>query len=186
VVKERLTMPGQMPSSWMRPKRSTVVVLLLAVVVADAFLLLSSPDAGTLDARLAYTPAGAREFLGGLDDSARAVYRLVASVDFAFIVVYTTALVMWVRFLRNRAALPAKAHPILAVVPGLFDLAETGSIFAMLSDPAGAPAVLAWIAAIATPLKWLTGLGVFALVVWGEVRWIRFKRARRRLAARKR
>lgn len=179
-------MPGQMPSSWLRPKRSTVVVLLLASAVADAFLLLSSPDSGTLDARIFYTPSGARAFLSELDESGRAVYRLVASVDFAFIVVYTSALVTWVRFLRNRAALPSKAHPILALIPGLFDLAETGSIFAMLSDPTGAPAVLAWVAAIATPIKWLTGLGVLAIVVWGEVRWVRFKRMRRRLAARKR
>src|SRR5215207_2347275 len=138
-------MPGQMPSSWMRPKRSTVVVLLLAALVADAFLILSSPNAGTLDARILYTPAGAREFLIGLDDSSRAIYRLVATVDFGFIVVYSTLLVMWIRFLRNRAALPAKLHPILALLPGLFDLAETASIFVMLGDPEHAPAPLPWV-----------------------------------------
>jgi hypothetical protein len=169
----------------MRPKRSAVVVLLLAVAIADAFLVLSSPDAGTLDGRIVYTPSGAREFLAGLDESSRAVYRLVATVDFAFILVYTTALVTWVRFLRNRAALPVRAHPILAVVPGLFDVAETTAIVLMLSDSAALGA-LSWLAAVATPLKWLSGAAVLALVGWGEVRWIRSRRARRRAASRTR
>jgi hypothetical protein len=181
----RLTMPGQLPSSWLRPKRFTLVVLLLAVLVADAFLVLSSPAAGTLDARLVYTPAGARDFIAGLDASSGAIYRLVEAVDLAFIVVYTTAFVTWVRFLRNRAALPVRAYPVLAVVPGIFDLAETTAIFMMLSDDA-APAVLAIVAAVATPLKWLSGAALFALLFWGEVRWFRSRRARRRAAARTR
>lgn len=184
--KERLTMPGQMPSSWMRPKRSTLVTLVLATLMAEAFLLLSSPNSGTLDARVIYTPDGARAFLIGLDESSRAIYRLVATYDFGFIVVYTFALVTWVRFLRNRAALPAKMHPILAVLPGLFDLAETASIFVMLRDPEHAAAPLPWVAAATTPLKWVGAWAVLAVIAWGEVKWIRFKRARRRLAGRKR
>jgi hypothetical protein len=173
-------MPGEMPSSWLRPKRSTVVIIALAALAINAFLLLSMPRQGVLDLRVFYTPAGALEFIGALDDSQRAVYRLFCSFDFAFIFIYTLMLITWVRFVRNRAASPRWIHPIFAVVPALFDLAETISAFMLLDDPSRTS--LAWVAAFATPLKWAAGVAIAAVILKGEVRWFRSRRARKRAA----
>ena len=179
-IKERLTMPGELPTSWLRPKRSTVVIVVLAALVVDAFLLLSTPEAGVLDTRLFYTPATALEFIGGLDDTGRAVYRLFCTFDFAFIVIYTLTLITWVRFVRNRAASPRWIHPIFAIFPALFDLGETVSAFILLDDPT--QTTLAWVASVCTPLKWLSGITIGAVILRGEIRWFKSRRARKRAA----
>ncbi len=165
-----------MPSAYQRPRRGRVVLLAAAVAMYSSFLLLASPDAGTLDTRLAYTPRSAIQFLEGLSVGDRATYRVFAFADLGFIPIYAALLVTWFRFLRVRGALTLK--PAFALVPAAIDVIETTAI-ALALGHAAMPAGLGWAMAIATPLKWLTVAAVAVAIVIGELRWFKAWRSRR-------
>ena len=166
----RSTVPGHIPTSWHRPKRVTVVWLALVTLVYAGFLLLAAPEQGILDARVFYGPDDIRELLTRQGEEGRAAYMAAALADLGFIVVYSILFVTWVRFLRVRYALPRKLPGIIGVLPGVFDLVETGSILLLLRAYPDQPLEPTWAAVITTPLKWLAAVGLVALVVRGEVR----------------
>lgn len=120
--------------------------------------------------------------MGGLTPEQRLAYEGFNLVDFGFVFVYSSLLVTWFRFLRNRAALPRGARPILGVIPGVFDLGENVAIALLLRMAETAASPWLWVAVIATPLKWLSLVGVLGAIVVGELRWRKYVRARRRAA----
>jgi hypothetical protein len=172
----RKTLPGQMPSSWMRPKRGTVIWLALVTLAYGAFLLLSAPAEGTLDARIIYTPDDITELLTRQGDEGRAAYLAAALADLGFIVVYSILYVTWIRFFRARRCIPRFILPAFALLPGVADLLETVSIVGVLRAYPDQPATYAWLAAIGTPLKWLAHLAMIALLLLGEIWWRRGNR----------
>ncbi len=173
----RKTALGDVPTAWKRPRAGTVVWLGLAVAIYDGFLVLSSPD-GILDIRPFYSPSDALSTLERLGDDGRAAYRVFATADLGFIVVYTAFLITWLRFLRVRKGFRSKAVPWFGLVPGVFDLVETVSILRVLAGwPPSVPAWI-WVAAFATPLKWASLLALAVLILVGEIR--RRRTARRR------
>jgi len=175
----RITQPGEVPTAWQRPRRSTVISLLLVVIACDGFLLLSGSELDLLDARIAYGPALAERVLGNLAESERAVYRAFNAVDLGFIAIYSTLFVTWLRFFRQRGALPPALHPVFGLLPGLFDFLETSAIAVLLRTPTPTGSPYLWVAALATPLKWLGIVAVLTVIAWGEARWWRARRARR-------
>jgi hypothetical protein len=177
-MRSRSTVAGHVPTSWAKPHRSTIVMLAVVAAIADVFVWLTAP-AGFLDARLMYGPHVVRAVLASLGEGGREAYRLSAMVDLAFIVMYTTLLVNWIRFFRNRKVGKAWMRPWLGLFPGVFDLAETLAILGLLHlyPDNSQPLVIA--AVIATPFKWLSLLGLTGVVLAGEVAWWR-KRHRKR------
>lgn len=134
--------------------------------LAGLFFLMAamiSMGVETLDQRLYYTGAEAREFFARLSAQSAANYRLVVSLDFAFIALYTFTLVL--------AFARLYARPLLywlAVAPGIFDLIETGSIFHILNFGETFP-VLSWLG-VATALKWASTAVVTGMLVRGALR----------------
>jgi hypothetical protein len=174
----RYTIPGHIPSSWQRPHRSAVVWLVIATLAYDAFLLLTGPAEGTLDARFVYGPQYIGDLLDAQGEDGRRSYFVAETVDFGFIILYTVLWHTWLRFLRIRGALPWPRGLALAVVPGLFDVMETGSILALLSAYPDLATPWTTTAMIGTPLKWLSLGAMIAWIGWGEIR-LRRKRAGR-------
>jgi hypothetical protein len=172
----RSTVPGHIPTSWRRPKRVTVVWLALVTLAYGGFLFLAAPEQGILDARLFYGPGAIHELLTRQGEEGREAYMAAALADLGFIVVHAALLITWIRFLRNRFALPRKLPGIVGAVPALFDLVETGSIISLLQSYPEQPQAIAWAAVIATPLKWVSVVAIAVLVVRGEVRLAKRKR----------
>lgn len=166
----RRTVPGQVPTSWKRPRRGTVVWLALVTLAYGGFLLLSTPEQGILDARLWYGPQDITELLTSQGEEGRRAYTASALADLGFIVVYSALLVTWIRFLRVRRALPRKLPAVMGLLPAVFDLMETGSILMLLRHYPEQPTHFVWLAVVGTPLKWLTLLGIGALILFGRLR----------------
>jgi hypothetical protein len=176
-LRSRNTVAGHVPTSWAKPHRTTVVMLAIVAAIADGFVWLTAP-AGMLDAELAYGPEFVREVLETLGEGGREAYRLSALVDLTFIVIYSMLLVNWIRFFRNRKVGQKWARPVLGLLPGVFDLVETLSILGLLHLFPETSEPLVYAAVVATPLKWITLLGVGGMILAGEVSWWR-KRHRR-------
>lgn len=154
---------------------------MLAVVaaMADGFVWLTAPQ-GMLDAELAYGPQQVAAVLIALGEGGREAYRLSALVDLGFIVVYTTLLVNWIRFFANRSVGRKWARPLVGVLPGVFDLVETLSLLRLLHMFPQTSEPLVYAAVVATPLKWVSLLGVTGMIVAGEVAWWRKRKRKRR------
>lgn len=152
----------------------------LASLLYWSFLTLTATGFTLLDTQVFYGPAAALELILGLTDEQRLVYVGFNLADFGFVFVYSAMLVTWVRFLRNRGALSRRMRPVYAILPGVLDLAENVAVALLLRgfhEP-----VWAGLAAVATPLKWLSGALLVSVLGWGEVRWRKFIRVRRRAA----
>lgn len=173
----RRTVPGHVPTSWAKPHRSSVLTLALVALIADAFVFLTAPD-GALDSHLAYGPQTVRDLLHALQEQGRAAYRLASGLDLAFVVLYSTLLVNWLRFFRNRRVKMWLGSPWLGLVPGLFDAVETTSILGLLYLYPEVPDALVWAAVVATPLKWLGVASLSLIIITGEVKW--WKKRKRR------
>jgi hypothetical protein len=178
MARSRSTVAGHVPTSWAKPGRGSILMLAVVAAIANGFVWLTAPE-GTLDVEVAYGPQYVRAVLVALGEGGRKAYRLSALVDLTFIVMYTTLLVNWIRFFRNRRVGTTWQRPILGLVPGVLDLGETGSILGLLhTHPDGSP-VLVWITVVCTPLKWLSLLGIACIVGWGEVAWWRKRHKKR-------
>lgn len=167
--KARRTLPGHVPSAWLRPGRSAVGWLLMVVLLYGAFLLIVRPDVVPLETSIVYSPTHLEDELGRLDDAPRDAYRLSLLIELGFAVVYGAFFRTWLRFLKVRGAYPRWVVPSLPLTAPLLDFVENGSLLAVLSRPEGASA-WSWIAASATPLKWGALVGTLVLLAWGEMR----------------
>lgn len=121
-----------------------------------------------LDMRVFYAPSDVAAIFDTMGESGRAEYRLFAFADLGFIVVYSTLLVTWARFLRVRDASPLRVLPVLAVIPGLFDGVETGGAIALLGQFPDLSDTWTLAVALATPMKWITIVAFSAVLAWGE------------------
>lgn len=171
-LRPRRTHLGHVPSAWLRPRRREIVVRLLVTILYGAGILTMSSSLATLDTRLFYAPSDVAGILEGMGEAGRAEYRLVAFVDLGFIIVYSTLLMSWARFLRVRNALPRAVFPVLGFLPGVFDAVETGGVIALLGQFPDVSSTWTLAVAFATPMKWITLLAFSAVLAWGEsVRW---------------
>lgn len=171
-LRPRRTHLGHVPSAWLQPSRRAVVLRALVVALYGLSLMTMGRALAPLDMRAFYHPDDVLGILDAMGDGGRAEYRLFAFADIGFIVVYSSLLITWTRFLRVRDALPRVVLPMFAVLPALCDLVETvGAVVLVGQFPELArPWVLA--VAMATPLKWLTLAGWIAVLLWGErTRW---------------
>lgn len=125
-----------------------------------------------LDMRLLYHPDDVAGILDALGEAGRAEYRLLAFADLGFILVYSSLLLTWTKFLRVREALPRAMWPVLALLPGLFDLVETVGALVLLGQFPDLERVWVTTVAVATPSKWLTLGAMVVILLWGETtRW---------------
>jgi len=152
----------------LRPRRRAVVVRLLVTALYGLGLFTMGRSLEPLDMRVLYAPDDVAAILDAMGDSGRAEYRLFAFADLGFIVVYSTLLVTWARFLRVRNALPRAAFPVIALVPGLCDAVETGGAIALLGQFPDLSRTWELTVAFATPMKWITLAGFSAVLAWGE------------------
>ena len=167
--KARRTLPGHVPSAWLRPHRSAAGWLLAVVLLYAGFLLIVRPDVVPLQPSFIYRPGELAESLGQLDRAGRDAYRLSLLIELGFAVVYGAFFRTWLRFLKVRGTFPRWVVPSLALVAPLLDFVENGSLLLAITSDSGATPWL-WATVIATPLKWVAIIGTLALLVWGEAR----------------
>jgi hypothetical protein len=170
--KPRRTHLGHVPSAWLRPRRREVVIRLLIVIAYDVALVMLGGALEPLDTRFLYHPSDVATILDAMGDAGRAEYRLFLFADLAFIAVYASALVTWLKFLRVRDALPKGVPSFVGAAPALFDLGETVGALVLLGSFPDVADPWPTVVAIATPMKWISAGAVVVVALWGErTRW---------------
>jgi hypothetical protein len=104
---------------------------------------------GTLDTRLFYSLPDANRFLQSLSEDGLSSYRLVEYLDLFFIYKYSRTLMLGLSRLY-----PGTRLFWLGIIPGTFDLIETGNIIASLHM--GKPEILFPALGVVTFFKWIT------------------------------
>lgn len=159
---------------WPKPShRSTVWVLFLLFVVAEAAIIHHVASLNILDARLAYGPTQAIALVEAMNPSALSAYRAFNVVDFIFIVFYSVLLVTWFRLLDPDVEAKLRGWPWLGLLPGVFDIVETTGVALLLhsGQPGQSPGL--WLAVLGTPLKWFGAVLALSLLVLAELRGLR-------------
>jgi len=134
-----------------------IVVLVTCGLLVSIMSRLSPP--GNLDVRLFYSNLDGNFFLRGLAPEALNNYRFTEYLDLFFIFNYTQAMLLTLR--RRR---PESLIWLIALVPGVFDLVETGTIIAALHrNPPFLPVPNL---GMFTCLKWVSIAGVLPSVFW--------------------
>ena len=134
-----------------------IAILVTCVLLVSIMSRLSPP--GNLDQRLFYSDLDANFFLRGLNPEALNNYRFTEYLDLFFIFNYTQAMALTLRRRRPRTWMW-----LLALIPGAFDLVETGAIIAALHQ--ARPVLMIPHLGVFTALKWLAVAGVLPYVFW--------------------
>jgi hypothetical protein len=172
LLRPRRTHLGHVPSAWLRPRRREVLLRLLVVAIYGLSLATMGRSLEPLDMRVFYLARDVVGILEAMGEAGRAEYRLFAIADLGFIVAYSAMFVSWTKFLRVRDGLPRAFHPALALLPAIPDLVETAGALVLVGQFPEPSAAWTIAVAIATPVKWLTVLGMIAALLWGErMRW---------------
>jgi hypothetical protein len=144
-----------------------IKMILLFVTMAILIAIMSQVGLpGALDARFFYTNLEANLFLQTRTTDQLQMYRFTALLDLFFIYKYSRALTLalWRLYPRTKIW-------IVGVVPGIFDLLETGTIIAAIHSPSRVLALpgLGYITAI----KWLTAAAVVVFTLWSLLQAVR-------------
>ncbi len=117
-----------------------------------------SGGVGPIDLQLFYTPEKVYSMVAAYGEAGRASYRTFELTgDIAYPIVYTLFFSLLITWLLQRGFASNSGMQKYNVVPfggWLFDLFENLGIVTMLSVFPSTPAILAWITAIATLIKW--------------------------------
>lgn len=133
----------------------------------------ASGGTGPIDLQLFYTPEKVYSMVASYGAAGRAMYRTVElTVDIIYPIVYTLFFALFITWLFQRGFAADSRMQKWNVVPlgaWLFDLFENLGIVTMLSIYPSTPAVLAWLTAIFTLVKWLFAGATIVLIVTGLV-----------------
>ena len=129
-----------------------------------------APGVGPIDLLFFYTPDKAYQMVAAYGEQGRAVYRTgELTVDIIYPIVYTLFFSLFITWLFQRGFTVESRMQRLNVVPigaWLFDLLENLGIVGMLSIYPATPALLAWLTAIFTLIKWLfAGVSMILMVI---------------------
>jgi len=131
----------------------------------------SSGGVGPIDLQLFYTPEKVYSMIAAYGEAGRASYRAVElTVDIIYPIVYTLFFALLITWLFQRGFARDSRMQKMNVLPlggWLFDLLENLGIVSMLSMYPSTPAVLAWIAALLTVVKWLFAGATVVLILTG-------------------
>ncbi|HET9911674.1 MAG TPA: hypothetical protein VFQ13_07285 [Anaerolineales bacterium] len=131
----------------------------------------ASGGVGPIDLQLFYTPEKVYSMVAAYGEAGRASYRTFELTgDIVYPIVYTLFFALLVTWLFQRGFSSDSRMQSLNVVPlgaWLFDLFENLGIVSMLSIYPSTPAVLAWITAIFTLVKWLFAGATIILILIG-------------------
>lgn len=131
----------------------------------------ASGGVGPIDLQLFYTPEKVYSMVAAYGEAGRASYRTFELTgDIVYPIVYTLFFALLVTWLFQRGFSRDSRMQSLNVVPlgaWLFDLFENLGIVSMLSIYPSTPAVLAWITAIFTLVKWLFAGATIILILIG-------------------
>lgn len=131
----------------------------------------ASGGVGPIDLQLFYTPEKVYSMVAAYGEAGRASYRTFELTgDIIYPIVYTLFFALLVTWLFQRGFSRDNRMQSLNVVPlgaWLFDLLENLGIVSMLSIYPSTPAVLAWITAIFTLVKWLFAGATIILILIG-------------------
>lgn len=154
--------------------KALAVLFLLAAVLGAAMVRVAPPR--TLDRLPWYTAREAGELLADLGPDGRRRYAANERLDLGFLAVYSAFAFLATGLLwEGRLSGPAiRRARRLALVPGLFDLAETSLVLSALAGwPESLPAKLGWLCLL-TPAKWLSAAVLAASALAGAA--LRFGR----------
>ena len=133
-----------------------------------------SGGTGPIDLLIFYTPEKVYSMVESYGEAGRASYRTFEITgDIAYPIVYTLFFSLTITWLFQRGFPSNSSMHKYNVVPfgaWLFDLFENLGIVGMLSIYPSTPALLAWVTAIFTFLKWLFVLPVILLLLYGLIK----------------
>jgi hypothetical protein len=128
---------------------------------------------GPIDLQLFYTPEKVYGMVDSYGPEGRAVYRThELTIDVIYPVVYTLLFAFLITWLFQRGFAPGSKMQRLNVVPlgaFVFDMLENICIVTMLSVHPSQPALVAWLGAVFTVVKWLFALATILLILTGLV-----------------
>jgi hypothetical protein len=136
-----------------------VSLVILAIVTCGVMAYFFLPK-GALDGRFYYNQTQAQQFLSNLDRESQHLYLLNEILDLFLISSYSLAFLLILKQLyTNREVI------FFALLPGLLDFVETGTILYLLisSEFQQTPS---WLGVVTT-LKWSTGIGVVFFITTG-------------------
>lgn len=156
-----------------------VLVLLAGFLSFNAVILprqearIKASSGGTtpIDLQFFYTPEKVYSMVASYGNEGRAAYRLFELTgDILYPIIYTLFFALAITWLFQRGFAGTSGMHKLNVVPfgaWLFDLFENLGIVAMLSVYPSTPALLAWVSAIFTLVKWLFVIASILLLLVG-------------------
>ena len=133
----------------------------------------SSGGIGPIDLQFFYTPEKVYSMISAYGEAGRTSYRTFELTgDILYPIVYTLFFSLSITWLFKRGFAAGSKMQGLNVVPfgaWLFDLLENLGIVGMLSVYPSTPALLAWLAAIFTLIKWSLAIASLLLLLIGIV-----------------
>lgn len=154
--------------------KGSMARLISAAIALLVFLLVQPPALDSLDARFAYAPHDALQLIALLGPIGRRQYLVHELADLAFIATYAA---ISVRLLGGPRRIGTTTL-FLALLPAAADLIETSSILVALAAYPAQPAWAYLLMSRATPLKWLSGGALAALIGFTLARGLLRPRAR--------
>lgn len=155
-------------------------LILLAFAVEVFFFSTLAPrmqaliPTGPLDLKFFYTPGQAYSLVESYGEAGRAAYRLFdLTADIVHPIAYTLffGLLLSVLFQRAFPAnSPFQKYNVAPAISWFFDMIENIGVVTMLSIFPSRPALVAWIAALATSLKWTFFLVTIGLLLFSLAR----------------
>ncbi|MCK6583353.1 MAG: hypothetical protein HUU11_07200 [Anaerolineales bacterium] len=143
-----------------------------AVILPRQEVKIKSASGGTgpIDLQLFYTPEKVYSMVASYGEEGRAAYRTFELTgDILYPIIYTLFFALAITWLFQRGFPGTSGMHKFNIVPfgaWLFDLFENLGIVAMLSVYPSTPALLAWLSAIFTLVKWLfAGASVLLMLV---------------------
>ena len=125
------------------------------------------PSIHSLDLRFSYSLSEVYGLFDSLGESGRKTYFWMERIDLAYMTSYTlVCLSLFDRIYRKTLRVFPTWNLILCLAPGFLDLIETLGILILLR---AYPTQIHWLAltvTVATPLKWSSGVLVFAAYFW--------------------
>jgi len=143
-------------------RNSKVGIIAFATLALSGIAILIVGTLNSLDVRFYYTAQQADDFLRSLSPLESQRYLRTELLDLIFLSSYSVLLAFSMRRLY-----PSKIFLAwYAIIPGVFDLAETMTIILLLAKWISYPPP--WLG-LATCLKWTIGASVIALVLGGPI-----------------
>ena len=142
----------------------------LILPMTEASMKSNPGSPGPIDLEFFYTPDKVYEMVASYGEYGRIFYRNVElTVDIIYPIIYTLFFGLFITWLFQRGFATESKLQVLNVVPfgaWLFDLLENLGIVGMLSIYPATPALLAWLTAIFTLIKWLfAGASIILMVI---------------------